>query len=1552
MTGSNDLVVQPDAAPGGVFNAGTGDNGWATGVSIAESAMDTFNGIKDGNWIEAGLGMVGLAADAAAMAIDPFGTLMSSAASFLMEHVQPLKDMLDWLAGNPPVIESYAATWGKVSEEFGSIAEDYKAAVARGTAGWGGAAAAQYLTNASAHGDALAGAASAAGTVGTVVGMMGMVVGFVREMVRDLIADLVGKLIAWVLEAVFSLGFGTPVIVAQAVTAISKWAAKIAKIIQDLLNTIKKVSPMLKRLVEVFEKVMKVLGKIAGKATGLDVLDPKNIKKGGFLQTGKADVDTPNGSTGTGSGDGDGSSPGDGDSTGDGNSPGNGDPDTPTPSNRPGEGTTNTASTPTPTDTPRPGRTDPGDTTPTGTPRPGRDPGGNSPDSDQPRGLGEHRGGPGGNSPVGETRGGPGGNSPSSDYRPAPGGTPVGEHRGGPGGQPSPGYNSTPGGGPGSGPGGGGTPSGQAGAPGGGGTPGGYNGAPGGGGGTPGGYSSGPGGGPGGGGSPGGGGGGSYSGGGPNAGNPPNAPTPTRYDHTSAAAATPDAPARPDQPHTPTSPGPHNPTGPTGGAPTGTPGGGMPGTTPGGGPSSPGSGAPGGAGPRPGGTGGWTGTPGTRGDLGSGIPHARTPEPPRTPTSPHHTPPSHTTPSHAGPPHAGPAHAGPPHSGPTPSHAGPGHPGTPHTGPSHANPPHTGPSHSGPPHAGPSHAGPPHNGPANNGPGRPNAGPPHANPPHAGPPHAGPARPGPGPNPPHHGPTAPGAPHNRPGPIHNGPPHAGPHTPGRPDAPHAPGRPDAPHTPTRPDAPHTSNAPGRPDAPHTLSRPDTQSRPDAPHDPKPWTPPHRDPDTSHPDSTNPDKTDNPNTPDTTPDTTPDRTPDIDEAHARHGETTPSGISHHRGDPDMGDLPHRVPHDPRYFTADVHITPDGRARIGNHTYTPEQYGDLLRRNGWDGKTPIRLIGCDAGTNDFARRLSHHTGADVLAPTKPAWTDSKGRVYTSDAEIGPDGNRQPKIPPNGEWETHRPDGTKTKTSQDGYVPGTPDHHRTNHTDADDARDRMAKPVKAVTDSPDYDRTPQHQTTWDPPRQPNGDPLPEVALEVPPGTRVSDFNGGDPLQPNSRMVVTDSDGNPRGVFYTDADRNITHVETSLPNKGFGTDPYVAPTNPDLDKPVPGAVYRLDLGHNFNHVYEAPVPHTRGPSGPEPDATAPPPRDPAEPAPVHPPQRFDGFDSGNAPAAVDWDPPGNADGHYTTADPVRDYDVRTDGPFSLKGPLDRHTRYDVYDKNGDWHGTFYTDGDGNFSHVHTWSGNQEHGFNPELGTGRTWSDQRDVPRPNTIYAVGPKHMENHGMDPREPRQLYRTDEHGDTIAASGKPDYPPAGTSAAAHWGPRRGEGGIDNDGKLQTDVGQIATGGQGPGSTHLPGELDQKSKPLNEQKWYRFAGGHLVSYEAGGPGERINHVPQWAYENSNWKLSERPTSDSWRAMENDLTKMGQQRGVNVDRFDVWAERQTPDRHTPDALHARWTLSTDNPPLVRTEGRSFHNVPEQARHPNFRTPPPAGTP
>ncbi|ATE54111.1 PPE domain-containing protein [Actinosynnema pretiosum] len=936
-------MAQAPAEPDGLFNAGTGDNGWATGISLAESAMDTYKGFAEGNWIEAGLGTVGLVADVASLAVDPFGTLLSSAASFLMEHMQPLKQMLDWLAGNPPVIDSYSQTWDNVAEELKAVAADYASAVASGTEGWTGPAAEAYHRGAAEHGDALSGAASAAGAVGTVVGLMGMVVGFVREFVRDLIADLVGKLIAWVLEAVFSLGFGTPVIVAQAVTAISRWGARIAEVVRKLLNTVKKVSPMIARLVEVFEKIAKVVGRIAGKVTGLDVLHPSSVIPGGFARRGGGGgVDLPGGSAPGGRGDGpDGSdapgSPGSPDSPATPDGPGSDTPrtdtsaadapgtaprgttpesgtprqnpttdggPTPSPSSRPAADTTTSSHAPVDTPTSAP-RRDIGDPAPT-SPRPGRDP--DLPAANTPTGTPTHP-----NTPTG------GGTTPRTD-------TPSSAPRG----------------------------------------------------------------------------------------------------QTTTSSSTPDAPPRPTHPAAPqhTQPSqPQIPTQPThaGGTPSQS-GGGTPNTTPS-------------SAPRQGGQ-GWTGTPGHRGDLNSGVPTTRTPDPTR---------PSIHTPGHTGTSNATPAHTSPPHTPATPPHSTPGTPHSPNT-PGHNTTP------SGPPH-----------------PTRPTAPPPDGARPRA----------------------------------------ADPWTPPRQDTP--PRTPDAGH----PDAGHP--APNHPAAPdHNL--------PPAHHD----------------------------------------TPSIDEAHAHHGETTPSGVSHHRGDPTMGDLPHRVPPDPRYFTADVHITPDGRARIGPNTYTPEQYGDLLRRTGWDGRTPIRLIGCDAGSNTFADRLARHTNADVLAPTKPAWTDNAGRVYTSDAEIAPDGTRRPRIPPNGEWNTHRPDGTTTRAGDDGYVPQTPDHHRADHSDADGAQDRAADSTE-----PDNDQLDQHAPVPSPKQY-----LPEVTP-----SRVVHYDGptrgpsGDYPPPYTRP---DADGRPGSPVEIDLDEQRGRVRDPAgpPRPVESTDPNVpaVPKHPDvLDDHVDPATGKL---------------------------------------------------------------------------------------------------------------------------------------------------------------------------------------------------------------------------------------------------------------------------------------------------------------------------------------------------------------------------------------------
>lgn len=1005
MAEGNPLVAKAptdDDGPG-PLTAGNGEYGYGTGIGVAESAMDAFNGISNGDWIGGGLGVLSLAGEIASAAIDPFGYLMSSVASFLMEHMQPLKDMLDSVAGDPPVIQSYSETWGNVAKKLEDTQVEFSNAVKNGTAGWTGEAADAYRKQALEQAEAISGAATAASAISTVVMIFGEVVAFVREFIRQLIADAVGKLISWVMETVFSLGFGTPVVVAQAVTAIAEWAAKIADKLKALGDAMRRASPLLGKLADVFEKIIKVFGKIAGKVTGLDVINTRNIKPGGFVHRTGGGSGGPDGGAGSGSGSGDGPD-GDGSGSGsDGDSSGSGDGSS-------GSGDGDSGS----------GRDDSGSNGSDG------DPSGSGRSSDGSGGSGN------GSDTPSATRGGDGGGSPSTrDSGGAPsrsdGGSPS---RAGDGDGPSTRDN-----GPGGSPDGGGSSpraDGDSGSP---------SHTRGGDGGSPGSARS--------------------DGGSPS--------------HTSDSGTPNRAPdgGSPNPARTDTGPAPQT-RADTGGSPSHTrPDGGSPNPTradTGGSPSHTGDGGSSGGSPRTHG-----------GDGGS----------PTRPTD------SSTTTSGSAP--TATPRLGDPGTSHVPSQrGGGGGDGSPSGVPPQGQPVAGGLPPQGAPGGTPGSLGSPGGRPQGGGwtgtPGSPGARIPDTHAPRTPDTHTGPSR-GPGQTGPDGRPHQPNQPH-QPQPVARGGDH-GPGTQPHPSSPstHGPGnRPPSGTGPghTGPGGPGGHGPGGHSGAGHSPDGGRPGHGPDG-HGPR------QDPNSPH-------HSDNPPH-DRGPDGEPDRPLTPDEVNQRHSEGTPAGSSYHRGDSDMGDLPHRVQPDPDgRYTVDVHVTPDGHARIGNRTYTPEEFADILRRNGdYDGR-PIRLIGCDAGSNDFARRLSRELDTEVMAPSKPAWTDSNGRVFSSDYEIGPDGRTRPRIPPNGEWDIHSPDDTARRASDDGFTPDT-SHADKQDVDADSARDRGQRP---------YDQAERDQDMRDV-RQENRDRRAE-GLD-----NVRDINGNrnpttdDLRRPHERALTT---------------------------------------------------------------------------------------------------------------------------------------------------------------------------------------------------------------------------------------------------------------------------------------------------------------------------------------------------------------------------------------------------------------------------------------------------
>ncbi|MEV0057606.1 hypothetical protein AB0H34_44845 [Saccharopolyspora shandongensis] len=1139
----NPLVVTEDTLPKDPNE--TPDS--IKGVGILESYHDVTSLNDESSWVEAGLAYGGAAMEVASMVMDPIGTLASYGVSFLIEHVQPLKEALDWFAGDPDGVKAYGATWQKVSEAVKQAAEEYNGAVQGDTSEWTGAAGDAYRKHAEEKASALNDASELAGILSTVVTVMGEVVSFVREFVRDLVADCVSRLITYALEALCTFGLGTPVIVAQATAFISKTVSKISEVVQKLVKTIKNVAPKIAKMVEVLGKILKKLGKgikkvvdAPGKladnfadgawkkfddAFGTNVVGKHNARTGGGPNIG-GDGDSGSGSDGgsgsgsdggSGSG-GNGGSGSDGGSGSGGNGSGNG-----SGSGSGGNGSGNGSGSGSGSDGSGSGSGSGGDSGSGSGSGSGSDGSSSSSSSSDPSGSGSSSDGSGGDgrssssdsggshsdssssgsSNSSSTDSGGSHSSSSSPDSSRPTSSPDGSapHSGGSG---SPSSSSSSPDGPGSSshssssssPDGPASSShsggGSSGSPSGGHAPDGRNTA------FSGDLSSSPSGGssPHGGGSSGGGmsgGGGTHSGGSggggshsPSSFDRPSDPSGTSSSSVDAPAAAPQTAPSPNAPRTDQ---------PNAGAPAGGAmgGGGMHGGGAGGGGTS-----PSGGGSRPGSGGGWTGTPGSPGAAG---------RPPSTPDAP---------PRPRGPEGSGTRTPERPTAAPRGS-AGPDAPPRPNGGPTGS----------------PRPAGP--DGRAPGGPGAPRSDAPTPRT----------DAPGSRPDAPNQRPTGPnGGPSQRPD---AGGPGSKPDTTKTPDTSKAPDSSKSPDSTKSPDgtkSPDTSNQPDSegPDADKPKDGADSQREPDTTDKPKDGTDSQHEPD--GPDKPK-DDADKPHEPDADkPEPgTPEYDQKIDEG-VDNLKQTDAGMSGHT-DPNHQDLADRVPGDGKHTTVDAHMGPDGRIEIGGRSYSPDEFADVLRRSGWDGESPIRLVSCNS--SDFASDLAKKLGVDVTAPKGLAWTDSNGRVFSTSR--APDGG--PTWPPDGGWETHSPDGTKSPASDDAFHPSRdgedpgerPDdaEARGNDDNGDDWRDKKGEKSglsprekiadKNYIDEHYYERTRNGRTelVW---RNGGeqfdryGEPRLQVTLSDGKPTLASDVPPADPYLPKEKHD---------GVFSDDAKADI---------------------------------------------------------------------------------------------------------------------------------------------------------------------------------------------------------------------------------------------------------------------------------------------------------------------------------------------------------------------------------------------------------------------------------
>src|SRR5690349_10507177 len=161
-----------------VAEANSGENAepWA-GIWIAEDISTLLAGVKNGSWIDTTLGGVSASLDALAFITDPIGSLLQYGVAWVVEHVKPLTEALDWLAGDPGQIAAHAQTWRNVAGSLRDRAGDIDRAVRWDTEEWKGAAADAYRTWTGQQKDAVGALAGAAETMAAITDGAGQLVG-------------------------------------------------------------------------------------------------------------------------------------------------------------------------------------------------------------------------------------------------------------------------------------------------------------------------------------------------------------------------------------------------------------------------------------------------------------------------------------------------------------------------------------------------------------------------------------------------------------------------------------------------------------------------------------------------------------------------------------------------------------------------------------------------------------------------------------------------------------------------------------------------------------------------------------------------------------------------------------------------------------------------------------------------------------------------------------------------------------------------------------------------------------------------------------------------------------------------------------------------------------------------------------------------------------------------------------------------------------------------------------------------------------------------------
>lgn len=293
MSGANPLVAEAEQDAGPFANMG-GANDVTNGLKVVDAGADAADAFARGDWIEGSVNGLSAGIDTVGALIDPIGTIGSSIAGWLMEHLSFVQDALDELCGDPGAIMAASTTWHNVAGRLGDVSGDYAAAAAADMGGQQGLAVEAYAGFAGAQADVVRAMARIAEGVGAGVALAGTVVAGVRDFISNLTADAVGQIVKLFAESVLTLGFAAPHAVATAANKCRQLIQRARTFMEDLARSLDRMADLVGQVSPALETGASSLASGARRASAMNETE-LTLLVSGAKAPGQTDDKTPYG---------------------------------------------------------------------------------------------------------------------------------------------------------------------------------------------------------------------------------------------------------------------------------------------------------------------------------------------------------------------------------------------------------------------------------------------------------------------------------------------------------------------------------------------------------------------------------------------------------------------------------------------------------------------------------------------------------------------------------------------------------------------------------------------------------------------------------------------------------------------------------------------------------------------------------------------------------------------------------------------------------------------------------------------------------------------------------------------------------------------------------------------------------------------------------------------------------------------------------------------------------------------------------------------------------